>query len=79
MLRIATGPELRRPRGAAGQQVALVQQALQLPGHGGAGIDDGDRRRHHLAQQRLEKGVMGAAENDRVATRRQQWRDVTLQ
>jgi hypothetical protein len=49
MLRITAGPELRSPRIALGQQLALAQQTLQLTRHGRPGIDQDDRRRQHLS------------------------------
>ena len=72
MFRRGAGPELSFTGWAARQQLSFGQQPLKLARHGGTGIDQADRRREHLTQQRLEEGVMGAAQNNGVATRCQQ-------
>ncbi len=56
MRHIAAGPELRWRGFAVGQQVALAEQALELAGHGGAGVDEDDAGGSICASSGLRKG-----------------------
>ena len=51
------------------QQRRERQAAAQLAGHGGRRIDHGHARSRHVADHRLEKRVVGAAEHDGVGAR----------
>ena len=79
MIHIAAGPELGRIRLAGGQQITFAQQALELAGHGGAGVDQADAGGQHLRQERLEERVVGATEDNSVATGAEQRIDIALQ
>ncbi|MND99821.1 hypothetical protein D3C80_922130 [compost metagenome] len=79
MKRIGAGPELRFTGRPGGKQFAFGQKPLELPRDGGTGIDQADVRGDHLPEHRLEKGVMGTAENQGVRASRQQWLDITGQ
>lgn len=56
MTHIAAGPELGRARSAGGQQIAFAEQALELAGHGGAGVDQADAGGSICARSGLRKG-----------------------
>ena len=79
MTHIAAGPELGRAWSAGGQQIAFAEQALELAGHGSAGVDQADAGGQHLRQERLEEGVVGATEDDGVAAGAEQRFDIALQ
>src|SRR5690606_24906594 len=66
-LGIAAGEETRRRRRTCGAQVAGIEQAAPLARLGHAVVANSTRRGHQLAQQRLEEGVMGAAQDQGVA------------
>ncbi|MNB97699.1 hypothetical protein D3C75_449310 [compost metagenome] len=76
MKRIGAGPELCLTGRSLGEQLAFGQQTLKLSRDGGAGVDQADVLGDHLPQHRLEKGVMGAAENQSVRAGSQQWLDI---
>ena len=66
-LRLSAGPKLCRLGRAAGERILHAQHALHVPRHGGTGVDYADRLGHQAAQQRLDKRVMSAAQNQRIA------------